>query len=264
VDTTGIVGQYTSLVVDSGDRPHVSYYDATRGDLKYAIKGGLGWGFGPIDQVGVVGKFSSISLDDTLSRIAYYDATNGDLKLALQRFEVTINGDHLSTWDTFQLVDTKGDVGQYASLVLQQGAPRIAYWDKSREDARYASWNGIKYDVEVASSGGNVGQFASLALDRGDPRISYYDVLRGDLGTRRRRASGSRSRRTPCIGLFLAEARCQRRSHIAIVIPPTATHAVRPVDVHDTVVDCRRCRPYASLALTPGEAASLLGRHQHH
>ena len=182
VDTVGIVGQYTSLVVDSGDRPHVSYFDVTRGDLKYAIKGGLGWGFGPIDQAGVVGKFTSIALDDTLSRIAYYDAANGNLKLALQRFEVTINGDHLSTWDTFQMVDTKGDVGQYASLVLQQGAPRIAYWDKSREDVRYASWNGIKYDVEVASSGGNVGQFPSLALDAaGDPRISYYDGLRGDL-----------------------------------------------------------------------------------
>jgi hypothetical protein len=183
VDTAGIVGQYTSLVVDSGDRPHVSYYDATNGDLKYATNIAPGvWGTPTIDAAGVVGKFTSIALDDSLSRIAYYDATNGDLKVALQRFVVTLNQLTLSTWDTFQEVDTKGDVGQYASLVIQQGAPKIAYWDQSREDARYASWNGVSYDFEVASSGGNVGQFASLALDAGaNPRISYYDGQLGDL-----------------------------------------------------------------------------------
>ena len=183
VDTAGIVGQYTSLAFDAQGRPHISYFDVTRGDLKFAtpLPGGVG-GFVAVDQAGVVGKFSSIAMDDTLARIAYYDVTNGDLKVALQRIEVTINGVHQSTWDTFQLVDSKGDVGLYTSLVLQQGAPRIAYWDKSREDVRYASWNGISYDVEVASSGGNVGQFPSLALDAAlEPRISYYDGLRGDL-----------------------------------------------------------------------------------
>ncbi len=36
VDATGIVGMYTSIAVDSRDRPHISYYDDTNDELKYA------------------------------------------------------------------------------------------------------------------------------------------------------------------------------------------------------------------------------------
>jgi hypothetical protein len=36
VDSEGYVGPYTSIVLNIGDAPHISYYDESNGALKYA------------------------------------------------------------------------------------------------------------------------------------------------------------------------------------------------------------------------------------
>ena len=43
VDWSDNVGQYASLFIDSNDHPHISYYDAYYGNLKYARNLGSGW-----------------------------------------------------------------------------------------------------------------------------------------------------------------------------------------------------------------------------
>lgn len=53
---------YNSLALDSNDCPHISYCDATSGDLKYARWTGSGWEIEVVDSEGDVGKYTSIAV----------------------------------------------------------------------------------------------------------------------------------------------------------------------------------------------------------
>ena len=108
-------------------------------------------------------------------RIAYYHSGSGDLKYASCDANCTIAGN----W-TKVTVDASGDVGQFASLSVDSGKPRIAYYDNSNKDLKYAACdsscttasNWTKISIDTA---GDVGSYASLALDSEKPRIAYYD-----------------------------------------------------------------------------------------
>ena len=90
VDSVGTVGQYTSIAIDSNDVVHISYYDATNKDLKYAtnmqssIVSGVGGVIKFVDRDTKVGnEGTSIAVDSNGDvHISYYDGTNGDLKYA--------------------------------------------------------------------------------------------------------------------------------------------------------------------------------------
>ena len=75
------VGYYTSIAIDSNDDVHISYYDSTNGDLKYATDKSGSWVTTSIDTSGNVGSYTSIAIDSNDDvHISYRDTTNTELK----------------------------------------------------------------------------------------------------------------------------------------------------------------------------------------
>jgi hypothetical protein len=83
VDSKGDVGQYTSIVLDDEGDPHITYYDASNGDLRYAYQENGEWQFETVDSEGDVGMWSSLAIDQQGNlHVAYYDDTNETVKYA--------------------------------------------------------------------------------------------------------------------------------------------------------------------------------------
>ncbi len=111
---------------------HVSYYDASTGDLLYALRTGS-WSLEPVDNSGDDVGFDSAIAVDALGypHISYQDGSVADLLYANR-----VSG----SWDIAVVDDSFDSVGLYTSLALGPlGQPHISYQDGTGFDLYYAS-----------------------------------------------------------------------------------------------------------------------------
>ena len=135
-DTTGFVGEYTSVALDASGFPVVSYWDNNNANLKVLhcndvnCTGG-GESIESPDTGGNVGSYTSLALDaDGFPVVSYFDSSNNDLKV-LHCNDVNCTGGD----ESITSPDTGGIVGLYTSLVLDgAGFPVVSYYDNTNDD----------------------------------------------------------------------------------------------------------------------------------
>ncbi len=183
-------GKYTSMLID-GEDVWITYYDATNGNLFYALRGGKDdWETGLADTGGGstpnAGRFSSLAMGaDGNPAAAHYDQGKGHLRLTRWNGSAWA-GSIIDEGEDYVPDDTgtepmDADVGKYAHLYVDGGTEYIAYYDAANGDLKLATGSGSSFDIEVVASEGDVGTWPSILVSGGEVLIAYQDQTNWDL-----------------------------------------------------------------------------------
>ena len=175
---------FCSLVLDSKQRPHISYADygtAKGSKLRYAHWDGTAWKTEAIQlSADVIAYYTSIALDvSDKPTISYYEYEGpGGIGYTLRLRTVSWNG---TRWEGRTIDATPGS-GKFNFLVADSGGGlQIAYANVKAEYAslRYGRWNGQSWATEVLEGSRTPFYVYSVAagLDAANnPHIVYTDV----------------------------------------------------------------------------------------
>lgn len=190
VDHTGNVGMYNSIAIDPTDNlPIISYYDASNGALKVAVRTVFSWVIKTVYDPDLVsaGRYTSLKLGSTDKiRIAYYvNNFMGYDSLWYAKYVGGGTGNCGGNNYQCDIVDYGEGMGKYASLALDSSdQPHIAYYDGDNDALMYAHYSGSWLTRRIIPASSSSGKYASLVVDvnNGDlPHIAHYDSSTGML-----------------------------------------------------------------------------------
>lgn len=186
VSGSSLVGQFTSLVLDSSGHPRVAYYDASAGDLKLAVCSDAtcltAATIRLLDDTGNCGLWASLKLNAAGHPVvSHYEAanSNADLRLAV------CSDATCSTTPTRRVVDSEADVGQHTALALTaEDLPVIAYTHVTLKTLKVAVCGDPTCSpglatirtLDAVETADNAALWTSMALGaKNHPVIAYYD-----------------------------------------------------------------------------------------
>jgi hypothetical protein len=194
------VGWDTDIAVDLLGRPHISYFDRTNGDLKYAVRRLDGtWLIQAIDSAGTTGRFSSIALDTAERPLIAYMTTRDAMKSYVKVARANqVNPMVPSDWDLIVVDEAPvpclpADCAAGSACLEDSGTCETQDDPVNCEDqdghqcpdgevcvAANCEKEMRASSLEVLPPG--VGLFVNLALYADDsPAVGYYDNTNGNL-----------------------------------------------------------------------------------
>jgi hypothetical protein len=209
-------GQPTSIAIDAGGTPHMSYYTAGTFDLGYITKVNdqlvVAAADGGEDNVGLA---SSLALDSRGSPHISYLEYVSDIDIRL-KYAHKVDGEWIN--EHIPVADPPNEcMGPTAIAVGADGTVHICYFTNpiGNGSLGYAvKPPGGAWEYDVADQRGDVGYYCSLVLDaQGNPHVSYWDCLHEQLKCADRIDNTWETSvvdETPGVGYYTSIALCYR------------------------------------------------------
>jgi RHS repeat-associated protein len=197
VDSTGTVGEHTSLAIDSTGTPWISYYDGSNANLKVAKfvnTGGTGcattaWTCTIVESTNDVGRYGAIAFDTSnVPYISYVKSTGNDLKVA-KLVNTGGTGCATTAWTCTTIAGAPTIDYETSIAAGPAGKMWVAYTESNNGDLFVATnvasggncasgaWSCTQVDHD-----GSVGYFSSIAVGPdGIPWVSYLQDSMGQL-----------------------------------------------------------------------------------